>query len=110
MSDGTTTAMGTIFMLLQGPIAGASLPVLAVGFGVYWLVLLCHKFRLWLRGKRRRRQHWHRCKVVAIATAMMRRIVAIELGTWRCGRIGGASGSVTTGKGRFFDASGGIWF
>src|SRR5215470_11652693 len=28
---------------------------------------------------------------------------------WRCGRIGGASGSITTGKGRFFDWSGGMW-
>src|SRR5712671_2564590 len=77
--------------------------------GLEALVLLCHKFRLWLRG-RRRRQHWHRCKVVAIATTNMRRIVAIELGTWRCGRIGGASGSITTGNGRFFDSSGGMWF
>jgi hypothetical protein len=29
---------------------------------------------------------------VAIATANSRWIVAIELGTWRCGRIGGAAG------------------
>src|SRR6516165_11916418 len=35
-------------------------------------------------------------------------MVAIEFGTWRCGRIGGAAGSVTTGKGRFFDCSGAI--
>src|SRR5262249_21389884 len=72
------------------------------------LILLCHKFRLWLRGKRRM-QHWHRCRVVAIATASRRWTVAIELGTWRCGRIGGAAGSITTGNGRFFDASGGMW-
>jgi hypothetical protein len=60
------------------------------------------------RGKRRA-QHWHRCRFVAIATINRRWIVAIELGTWRCGRIGGASGSITTGKGRFFDWSGGMW-
>jgi hypothetical protein len=33
-------------------------------------------------------------------------MVAIELGTWRCGLIGGAAGSVTGGKGieNFLDA------
>src|SRR5260221_1856088 len=72
------------------------------------LILLCHKFHLWLRG-RRRRQHGHRGRVFAIARASARRIVAIELGTCRCGRIGGASGSVITGKGIFFDWSGGTW-
>ena len=35
-------------------------------------------------------------------------MVAIEFGTWRCGRIGGAAGSVTAGNGRFFDCSGAI--
>jgi hypothetical protein len=47
--------------------------------------------------------------VCAIATASQRRIVAIELGRWRSGLIGGAAGSVTTGKGRFFDPPGGTW-
>ena len=69
------------------------------------LVLLCHKFCRCLRDDRRM-QHWHRCRVIAIATANKRWMVAIELGTWRCGRIGGAAGSVTAGKGRFFDRSG----
>src|SRR6516162_1731391 len=69
------------------------------------LVLLCHKFCRCLRDDRRM-QHWHRCKVIAIATANKRWMVAIELGTCRCGRIGGAAGSVTAGKGRFFDCSG----
>jgi hypothetical protein len=72
------------------------------------LVLLHHKFHLWLRG-RRRRQHGHRGRAFAIARASARRIVAIELGTCRCGRIGGASGSVIIGKGIFFDWSGGTW-
>src|ERR1700739_3608675 len=69
------------------------------------LVLLCHKFRRCLRDNRR----MHNCdrrRVIAIATANKRWMVAIELGTWRCGRIGGAAGSVTSGKGRFFDRSG----
>src|ERR1700756_2943984 len=69
------------------------------------LVLLCHKFCRCLRDDRRM-QHWHRCRVIAIATANKRWMVAIELGTWRCGRIGCAAGSVTAGKGRFFDCSG----
>jgi hypothetical protein len=36
-------------------------------------------------------------------------MVAIELGTWRCGLIGGAAGSVTGGKGRSREHSGGTW-
>jgi hypothetical protein len=71
------------------------------------IVLLDHKFRRWFSGIRRV-QHWHRCRVAAIATANRRWMVAIEFGTWRWGRIGGAAGSVTTGNGRFFDCSGAI--
>jgi len=73
-----------------------------------YLVLLDHKFRR-LFCDRGRMQHWHRSSVVAIATARKRRIVAIELGTWRCGRIGGPAGSVTTGKRKFFDCRGATW-
>src|SRR5258708_39145351 len=72
------------------------------------LTLLCHKFHLWLRGMRRR-QHGHRERAFAIAKASARRIVTIELGTCRCGRSGGTSGSAMTGKGEFFDWSGGTW-
>src|SRR6185437_13778161 len=71
------------------------------------LVLLDHKFRRWL-GDIGRMQHWHRCRVGAIATANKRWMVAIEFGTWRWGRIGGAAGSITAGNGRFFDCSGTI--
>ena len=39
--------------------------------------------------------------VLASATVRRRRRVAIESGMWRSGRIGGASGSVTFGNGRF---------
>src|SRR5262245_12332376 len=54
------------------------------------LVLLCHKFRL-LRAA----QHGQRESVVARAATNLRRIVAIEFGTWRSGRNGGSSGLVT---------------
>src|SRR6185312_12949502 len=72
-----------------------------------FLILLDHKFRRWL-GDIGRMQHWHRCRVGAIATANKRWMVAIEFGTWRWGRIGGAAGSITAGNGRFFDCSGTI--
>jgi len=96
-------ALGESFTAYGGAMALAAL----VG-AVSGLTLLCHKFHLWLRG-RRRRQHGHRERAFAIAKASARRIVAIELGTCRCGRSGGASGSVITGKGIFFDWSGGTW-
>ena len=55
------------------------------------LVLLCHKFRhLFLAA-----QHGQRDSIVARATTNLRRIVAIEFGTWRSGRNGGSSGLVT---------------
>ena len=91
------------------PISPAAIPSISIIQNLQWsLVLLHHKFRRRFRGKRRA-QHWHLRRVVAIATANRRWIVAIELGTWRCGRIGGAAGSITTGNGRFFDPSGGMW-
>ena len=34
------------------PIAGANLPILAIGFGIYWLI-------------KRRKAQWHSCSVVA---------------------------------------------
>src|SRR5262245_22641080 len=55
------------------------------------LVLLCHKFRCLLRAA----QHGQRESVVARAATNLRRIVAIEFGTWRSGRNGGSSGLVT---------------
>ena len=55
------------------------------------LILLCHKFRhLFLAA-----QHGQRDSFVARATTNLRRIVAIEFGTWRSGRNGGSSGLVT---------------
>ena len=85
-------------------------PIIPSGeFTPTWPVLLDHKFRRRLGCMRCMQQHWHRCRVAAIATLRKRRMVAIELGTWRCGRIGGAAGSVTTGKRRFFDCSGATW-
>jgi hypothetical protein len=55
------------------------------------LVLLCHKFRYLFRAA----QHGQRDSIVARATTSLRRIVAIEFGTWRSGRNGGSSGLVT---------------
>src|SRR5258705_9067381 len=64
--------------------------------GVYFvairpLVLLCHKFWCPFRAA----QHGQRESVVARAATNLRRIVAIEFGTWRSGRNGGSSGLVT---------------
>jgi hypothetical protein len=55
------------------------------------IILLCHKFRCLLRAA----QHGQRESVVARAATNLRRIVAIEFGTWRSGRNGGSSGLVT---------------
>ena len=65
-------------------------------FGIARLILLHHKAWRVARVKLRA-QHGHLGSVRAIATASLRWMVAIELGTWRCGRIGGAAGSVTVG-------------
>src|SRR5262249_51220833 len=48
----------------------------------------------------RRLQQGHLGKVLARATMRRRRMVAIEFGVCRSGRIGGACGSVTVGSGR----------
>ena len=57
------------------------------------LVLLCHKFRCLLRAA----QHGQRESVVTRAATNLRRIVAIEFGTWRSGRNGGLSGLIAGG-------------
>jgi hypothetical protein len=72
---------------------------------IRWLVLLCHKLRRIFCGGLRA-QHGHRGSLRAIATTIAQWTVAIELGTWRCGRNGGAAGSVTSGNGRFREAPG----
>src|SRR5262245_35990377 len=52
-------------------------------------------------------QQGQRERSVRRPTLRRRRSVAIEWATWRSGRSGGASGSVTLGKGRFLaDVSG----
>src|SRR3954466_12345856 len=43
-------------------------------------------------------QHGHRSRLRARATVSLLRTVAIEFGTCRSGRIGGAAGSITCGK------------
>src|SRR5262249_7976467 len=86
----------------------------------YWLSTLDKKisFRrllVLLRHRARRgfcvklgAQHGHRGRARAMATASLRWSVAIESGTCRWGRIGGAAGSVTNGKGRYFELPGGM--
>lgn len=54
-------------------------------------------------------QHGHLGRLRASATVSRLRTVVIELGMWRVGRIGGASGSVTLGKVRYFERFGGTW-
>src|SRR5205809_5058502 len=71
------------------------------------LVLLCHKFFCRDRLPIGAAQHGHRDRVVASARINLLRIVAIEFGTWRSVRSGGASGSVTVGNGKFLEQSGG---
>src|SRR5919107_1217306 len=65
-----------------------SLLLLRHRIGVAWVVL---------RGAL---QHGHRARVAARATIRCRRIVAIELATWRSGRTGGASGWTILGNRR----------
>ena len=67
------------------------------------LVLLCHKFRCLFRAA----QHGQRESVVARAATNLRRIVAIEFGTWRSGRNGGSSGLVTFAYGNLRAQRGG---
>ena len=70
------------------------------------LVLLRHKF-LRPRTIARVLQYGHRDKSFTSASMIRMRMVAIESGMCRSGRKGGSSGSVTVGKGRFLEQSGG---
>ena len=72
-----------------------------------WSVLLRHKRCRVLVDPRGALQHGHRSRLLARATVRRRRMVAIEFGMCRSGRIGGASGSVTWGNGRFLEVRGG---
>jgi len=63
------------------------------------IVLLRHKLRR-ERVKFLAAQHGHRDRMATSLTISCRRSVAMEFGTWRSGRSGGASGSVTLGKGK----------
>ena len=74
------------------------------------LVLLRHKRRTALPLLFNCAQQGQRVKVLAIAMAILSRMVAIEFGTWRWVRTGSASGSVTFGNGSFFEAPDGSSF
>src|SRR3954452_19399078 len=52
-------------------------------------------------------QHGHRSRLRARATVSLLRTVAIEFGTCRSGRIGGAAGSITWGKAKRRELRGG---
>src|SRR3979409_1536031 len=73
---------------------------------IFVLVLLRHKF-LRPRTIARVLQYGHRDKSFTSASMIRMRMVAIESGMCRSGRKGGSSGSVTVGKGRFLEESGG---
>src|ERR1700691_3689109 len=70
------------------------------------LILLRHKCCWEVVGSRGALQHGHRWRLLARATVRRLRMVAIEFGMCRSGRIGGASGSVTWGNGRFLEVRG----
>src|SRR3954467_12152575 len=71
------------------------------------LVLPRHE-RVWCGGLRKWvAQHGHLSRLWARATVSLRRMVAIEFGTCRSGRIGGAAGSITRGKANRFELRGG---
>ena len=73
----------------------------------FLLVLLHHKFLREGFLAIGAAQHGHRDRVLTSATINCRRMVAIEFGTWRSGRNGGASGSVTVGNGKVLEQRGG---
>ena len=87
--------------------AGQIVGILPEGYRVTILVLLRHEW-VWCGGLRKWvAQHGHRSRLWARATVSLRRMVAIEFGTCRSGRIGGAAGSITRGKANRFELRGG---
>ena len=103
LSDVERTKLGEIGHRLGrkalGEVAATALPDTI-------LVLLRHRF---LRGASVRigvAQHGHRDSLLTRSTINLFRMVAIEFGTWRCVRSGGASGSVTVGNGKFLEPRG----
>src|SRR6476660_10132808 len=73
--------------------------MVAIGVTV-GLVVLRHEFRRLLPPGLGVAQQGHRGNARAMPTMRRRRMLAMELGTCRSGRSGGASRSVTWGKGR----------
>ena len=71
------------------------------------LVLLCHKFLCGMFLCTGVAQHGHLDNLLARATLRRMRSVAIEFGTCRWVRSGGASGSVTVGNRKFLERPGG---
>jgi len=77
------------------------------GSASWIVVLLRHERGDELVGCRSAWQQGHRSRLLARATVSLRRMVAMELGTCRSGRVGGAVGSSTTGNGSFRAVQGG---
>src|SRR3954466_8478665 len=93
---------GGLFLALLLPI---SFPIAPLGhLHVLSPLLLLRHEREWCGGLRKWvAQHGHRSRLRARATVSLRRMVAIEFGTCRSGRIGGAAGSITGGKVKCFE-------
>jgi len=86
--------MGSSSPTILRSIVYCSLFLLTFAFSYGLLILLCHKFRYLFRVAIGAAQHGQRDSVVTSATTNLRRIVAIEFGTWRSGRNGGSSALV----------------
>ena len=71
------------------------------------LVLLRHNFRCLPCREIGPTQQGHRDSVATRATINLRRIVAMEFGTWRSGRNGGPSGPISFGNCNFREQPGG---
>ena len=71
------------------------------------LVLLRHNFRCLPCAEIGPAQQGHRDSVATRATINLRRIVAMEFGTWRSGRNGGPSGPISFGNCNFREQPGG---
>ena len=72
------------------------------------IVLLRHKFLRCVERAFGAAQHGHRGRLLTRAITSRRRMVAIEFGTCRSGRGGGAPGPVTGGNGKLREQPSGL--
>ena len=83
------------------------LPAARVGAAGRHVVLLRHNFRCLPCREIGPTQQGHLDSVATRATINLRRIVAMEFGTWRSGRNGGPSGPISFGNCNFREQPGG---